>query len=284
MSSSSKPPRLRHIANLWSMVHYPSKKEEWSLERKVAEIKASGFDGFTTFPTSEHKQLAEKHGLTIIGYFATGMDGTLEELIGQNKEAGAHYINVQLADEDTLPLEALDLTLRMMKEGARQGVELAVEIHRDTATETPEKLYALTDAYEKATGELLSLTLDYSHIAVVKHLQPRDYVGKLLVHPPLIQGTAQMHLRPFNGHHAQVPVTDGHGGISPETEDWLPFVEELFRIWLSGPQSGRDLFVCPEMGPIEGGYNLHCLPNSWEDAVVLKKLIQKCWEAAAPSP
>ena len=277
---SSIPPQLRHIANLWSMVHYPSEKKEWSLERKIAEVKKAGFDGFTTLATREHKALAEKHGLIVIGYFASSMEGTLEQLIRQNREAGARHINVQLADEDTLTPEALRITLRMMKEGARQGVELAVEIHRDTATETPEKLYALTDGYKKATGELLPLTLDYSHIAVVKHLQPWGY-KKMLVQPKLIQRAVQMHLRPFNGQHCQVPVTDGNGKLSPEVKDWLPFAEELFRVWRAGRQEGRELFVCPEMGPVPGGYNMHSLPNSWEDAVILKGLIQKCWNASA---
>ena len=263
------------------MTHYPSRKKEWSLERKVAAIKAAGFDGFTTFPTPAHKKLAKKYGLTIVGYFATGMPGTLRQLIRQNKENGARLINVQLADEDTLTPEALRLTLRLMKESARQEIETAVEIHRDTATETPEKLYALVDGYRKATGKLLSLTLDYSHLAVVKHLAAGDFIGKLLVRPKLIQRAAQMHLRPFNGHHCQVPVTDGKGKVSPEARDWLPFVEALFRLWREGRQMGRDLFVCPEMGPLAGGYNLHALPNSWEDAIVLKGLIQKCWDASA---
>ena len=35
-----------------------------------------------------------------------------------------------------------------------------------------------------------------------------------------------------------------------------------------------------EMGPIWLGYNLHCLPNSWEDAVVLRGEIEKCWRRA----
>ena len=34
-------------------------------------------------------------------------------------------------------------------------------------------------------------------------------------------------------------------------------------------------------GPIAGGYNLHSLPNSWEEAIVLKGLIEKAWKASA---
>jgi hypothetical protein len=57
-----------------------------------------------------------------------------------------------------------------MKDAEKIGCEPSVEIHRNTCTETPEKTYALAHAYRKATGKLLPMTLDYSHIAVVKHL------------------------------------------------------------------------------------------------------------------
>ena len=276
----ANPPRIRHIANFWSMVHYPSQKKEWSLERKAEAMKEAGFDGFTTMPSAEHKRLAEKYGLIIVGYFSSANAADFGELLLQNKENGAHHINVQLANEDTLTPEALRLTLRLMKEGEELGVEPAVEIHRDTCTETPEKAYALADAYRKATGKYLPMTLDYSHPAVVKHLHPGNYAEKLLVQPKLIQRAAQMHLRPFNGHHCQVPVTDAKGKITQEIKDWLPFVEALFRVWRQGNQEGRELFVCPEMGPVAGGYNLHGLPNSWEEASVLKGLIQKVWRAS----
>ena len=276
----ANPPRIRHIANFWSMVHYPSQKKEWSLERKAEAMKEARFDGFTTMPSAEHKRLAEKYGLIIVGYFSGANAADFRELLLQNKENGAHHINVQLANEDTLTPEALRLTLRLMKEGEELGVEPAVEIHRDTCTETPEKAYALADAYRKATGKYLPMTLDYSHPAVVKHLHPGNYAEKLLVQPKLIQRAAQMHLRPFNGHHCQVPVTDGKGKITQEIKDWLPFLEALFRAWRQGNQEGRELFVCPEMGPVAGGYNLHGLPNSWEEAIVLKGLIQKVWRAS----
>lgn len=275
------PPKIRFIANLWSLVHYPNQKKEWPLERKVQAVKAAGFDGFSTLLTPEHKRLAEKYGLTVLGYVSSGKASEFPRLLLQNKESGAHFINVQLADDDTLTPEALRLTLRLMKDAAALGVEPSVEIHRDTCTETPEKTYALADGYRKATGKYLPMTLDYSHISVVKHLALSNFAERLLVQPKLIQRAEQLHLRPFNGHHCQVPVTDGKGRVTQEIKDWLPFVEALFRIWRAGKQDGRELFVCPEMGPVAGGYNLHSLPNSWEDAKVLKGLIAKAWKDSA---
>jgi hypothetical protein len=274
-------PKLRMIAAMWSLMQYPNAKKEWSLERKVRAIKEAGFDGFATAATPELKKLADKYGLVIVGYVSSGNAKEFHKLLKENADNGAHYINVQLADEDTLTPEALKLTLQLMKDAEKIGCEPAVEIHRDTCTETPEKAYALADAYRKATGKLLPMTLDYSHVSVVKHLHPGNYASRLLVQPKLIQRVEQIHLRPFNGHHCQIPVTDGKGKLTPEIKDWIPFAEALFRVWRQGKQDGRELFVVPEMGPIAGGYNLHSLPNSWEEAIVLKGLIEKAWKASA---
>ncbi len=279
--NASSAPRIRHIAALWSLVQHPSEKKEWTLERKIRAIKEAGFDGFATLPGPEHKRLADKHGLQIVGYIASGKASEFRKLLIQNRDNGAHFINVQLADEDTLTPEALRLTLKLMDEAARLGVEPSVELHRDTCTETPEKAYALADGYRKATGNYLPMTLDYSHVAVVKHLHPGNFAQRLLVQPRLIQRAELVHLRPFNGHHCQIPVTDGRGRVTPEIRDWMPFAESLFRVWRQGRQAGRDLYVCPEMGPVPGGYNLSTLPSSWEDAVVLKGIIQKLWDASA---
>jgi hypothetical protein len=153
-----------------------------------------------------------------------------------------------------------------------------VEVHRDTCTETPEKTYALADAYQKATGELLPISWDFSHISVVKHLRPDNFIERMIVRPDLIQRAQQFHFRPFNGHHCQVPVTDGQGNLTQEVKDWFPFAEAVLECWLAGNRdNGREIFVCPEMGPIAGGYNLSTLPNSWEDAKILRGEIEKLW-------
>ena len=273
-------PILRQFINLWTLSEHPSPTREWSLEKKIAAIKEAGFWGFTTAAKAEHGKLARKIGLGVIGYISSGNPREFAKLLRQNKDAGAHHINVQLADHDTLTPEALGLTLRLMDEAGKLGLEAAVEVHRDTCTETPEKAYALADAYRKVTGELLPLTWDFSHLAVVKHLWPADtYVPRLLTHPDLIQRAQQFHLRPFNGHHCQIPVTDGRGKLAPEFKAWLPFSEALLRMWLKGNcGKSREIFVCPEMGPIHpADYRLACMPPSWDDALVLAGEIDKLW-------
>jgi sugar phosphate isomerase/epimerase len=276
--SSMRTPYIKHVANLWSLTDYPSSSDPWSLEQQLDAVKAAGFDGFTTQLEPRHAREAEKRGLFVVGYFASGEK--FPELLKSQRDAGAVHINIQLADHDTTPTEALSLTLRLMEEAHRLGgVEPAIEIHRDTCTETPEKAYALADGYFEQTGELLPMTWDFSHLAVVKHLTPENYIGRLLVRPNLIQRAAQFHFRPFNGHHCQVPVTLGDGSLTPEVKDWLPFVGATIRTWLAGnAQTDRTMFAVPEMGPVRGGYNFEHLSNSWEDAVRLRPLLENVWQ------
>ncbi|HND61792.1 MAG TPA: hypothetical protein PLB90_09965, partial [Opitutaceae bacterium] len=98
-----------HIANLWSLVQYPSAAKEWSLEKKIKAVADAGFDGFTTGLTPEHKRLADKYGLKhVLGFVSTssGDPKDFAERIRSQKAAGAVQINVQLDDHDTPPAVA----------------------------------------------------------------------------------------------------------------------------------------------------------------------------------
>jgi len=277
-------PVLRHIANLWTLMGHPSRDAEWTLDEKLQAIREAGFDGVCWGPSEELRDGLERFGLRFVGGIASGDEARFGELLEENARCGAKHVNVQLAGDEVLTPEALRLTLTMMEEGKRRGLEPAIETHRGTATETPEKFYALADAYEQATGELLPVSWDFSHFAVVKHLVPANFVERLLLRPRLMQRAQQFHFRPFNGHHAQVAITDGQGGLTQEVLEWLPFAEAVMRCWLEGNrESGREMFVCPELGPVEGGYALSTFPNSWEDAKVLRLEIDKLWRRAAGS-
>ena len=273
----STPPRLHLIANLWTLTDYPSTCREWSLERKLAAIKDSGFDGFTDALGPEHSRLAEKLGLVAIGYFASSRPSHFRSLIRRNRDGGALRINVQLGNHDTPVESAIGMALRLNEEAEMLGIACDVEVHRDTCTETPEKTYAIAAGYKKVTGRLLPMTWDFSHFAVVKHLAP-PFWDRLLPNVTLLRHARQFHFRPFNGHHCQIPVTDGCGCLTSEFTEWLPFLEKTFSLILAGKNSGQDIYACPEMGPVRGGYNLARLPCSWEDAKILRPIIRQTWD------
>lgn len=271
-------PVLHHIANLWTLMQHPSREHEWTLAEKLDAIQEAGFDGICWAPSDELCEGARERGLIFLGGMTSGSALEFPSLLRDLKRHGAYHVNVQMGADDVLTPKALDLALELMGEADNLGLAPAVESHRGTCTETPEKLYALADAFAQEKGELLPVSWDFSHFAVVKHLVPANFAERLLMRPGLIQHAQQFHLRPFNGHHAQVPITDGRGNLTQEFVDWLPFAEAVLNCWLEGNRdSGRDLFVCPELGPIEGGYALSTFPNSWEDAQVLRNEIDRLW-------
>lgn len=272
-------PVLRYIANLWTLMDHPTREAEWMLDVKLEAIRDAGFDGVCWAPSAELDQGCKKFGLIFVGGMSSGDAKAFPELLSELQQFGAHHVNVQLAADHILTPEALDLTLALMNQSKSLGLLPAIESHRGTCTETPEKTYALADAYQQATGELLPISWDFSHFAVVKHLVPSNFTERLLLRPDLIQNAQQFHLRPFNGHHAQVPITNGAGELTEEVRAWLPFAEATLTCWLEGNRdSGREIFVCPELGPVEGGYALSTFPNSWEDAKVLRREIDALWQ------
>ncbi len=273
------PPRLYHIANLWTMIDYPSAKKEWSLDRKINEIKIAGFDGICALLTPQHQKLTEKLGLQSVGAFSSAKQSEFRSYIQQNIDGGAVHINVQVGDHDTPISKAIKLAVQVVEMGDKMGAKCAIEVHRDTATETPEKTYAIAAGFQKETGKLMPMTWDFSHLSIIKHLAP-PYWDRLLTHPKLIQRAEQFHFRPFNGHHCQIPVTDRYGKITLELQQWIPFLEKTLALWLQGNQNGREVFVIPEMGPVRGGYNISTLPNSWEEAKILRGIIDKAWKKA----
>ncbi|MCF7760707.1 MAG: sugar phosphate isomerase/epimerase [Cephaloticoccus sp.] len=261
------------------MANYPGAKNDWPLECKIKAVKAAGFDGLATIPDEKARLLCRELGLELMG----GLDGSnvaraKKEMIRQ-RDLGAIYLNVQLLDHNTPLPKAARTAVQLVKAGDAVGVKVHIETHRDTSTETPEKYEEIARLYKKETGRLMPTTWDHSHLAVVKHLVPANYAERLLVWPALIQHSNIFHLRPFNGQHCQVPVTNGQGKLTPEFVDYLAFVEELFVCWLNGPQPQGVLWVCPEMG-CSHGYYLSGQPHPWVDAQAARPEYEKAWHRA----
>jgi hypothetical protein len=278
-------PHIAHIASLWTLDGHPSPAAEWSLERKMKAIAAAGFDGINTALTPEHRRLAEKHELRhLLGYIRTWKPAEFARLIRAQKEGGAVHINVQFGEHDTPPAIATKQWIQFERTAEKiGGVIVSLEVHRGTCTETAEKTYEIADRYHRATGQLIRMNFDFSHIASVKHLEPDNYAARLLERPELVQHSEQVHFRPFNGHHCQVPVTF-KGALSPEVKSYLPFVEAFMRLWKKArANQEKTMFACPELGPYApggSGYNISGLPPAWPDAVVLRHELGRVWARA----
>ena len=283
-------PRIVFAASVWTLEGHPSPKREWSLAHKLRAVAGAGFDAVLAGAQPELASLLAKHDLRFTGFFASGDAREFAAAIRAHRVAGAGTINVQLGNDQTSGQQAVKLARALVREAKRQGVYVAIESHRATATETPEKLYALADAFQRATGEPLPITWDVSHLAVVKHLKPFQFSEALLTRPQLIQSARLFHCRPFNGQHAQVPVFDARNRLTREFKDWLRFIEDVFTCWLDGPRPENEIWVCPEIGPMGvHGYNLTTMPPSWEQAVVCRRELANVWRrlggiSTAPQP
>lgn len=271
-------PRIVFVANLWTLDGHPSPRREWTLARKVRAVAEAGFDAVNAPPSPEFMALLEKHALRYMGFFAVRRRSEIRAALAAQKAARAELVNVQLGHGHTPPAEAERFVRDLARESARQNLYAALELHRGTITENPERLDALDRVHRRATANPLPITWDASHPAVVRHLRSTAFHEVLLRPRTLIQAARIFHLRPFNGQHAQVPVFDAHRRLTPEFLVWRDFARDALQLWLDGPRPGNELWVCPEIGPLGAhGYNLSTMPPSWEQAIVCLAELKKLW-------
>jgi hypothetical protein len=279
MKIVSSPPRLVLCSTLWSLVGHPQRGKEWSLRKKFAAIKAAGFDGVVEMYRPELQPHLERHGLVRCGrVYARGGAEALK-LLRREIAHGSRFVDVMLGRHDTTPAAAVKMFLPLHRLARRSGAVAGLETHRDNCAETPEKLAAIARGFERATGEPLPVTWDHSHFATVKALRPEEFSPRLLADVRLIQQSQLFHCRPFNGHHCQIPVTNGRGRLTPEFRHYLKFAEDLFVVWLQGTKPGGELWVCPELGAPDG-YALSIHPPVWPDTVRCGRELRHAWGRA----
>jgi len=268
---------LRTYANLWTLRDHPGRgSAEWMLAQKVAAIADAGFDGVMGEPSQGVGALAAKSKLRFVAYRRLDETHNFHEVLSRCREENALVLQVHLGWHNT-PIDiALDLALRLEAASGETGLDAVIETHRDTCIETPEKTVLLREHFRAATGgRELPLLFDFSHHAVVKHLDP-PFAPRLLTEPELVSRARWHHLRPFNGHHAQIPVLSDDGSLAPEMTDWLAFADEILRLLRKGPLN--EVWICPEIGPVRSGYGLSAFPPSWQQAVALNKILQQHWK------
>ena len=267
------------FVSLWTLVHHPSRQHEWTLDRKLRAIKAAGFNGVCARLDAAIANLARANGLFAVGLIFPDDPAEFSQLLRAQKEFGALHVNVQLGTHATAPLDAVKRWIQLEKAAEQHGLIVSLETHRDSVTETPEKLFKLADQYEKLTRRTLRLAWDFSHYGVVKHLHPGQWVERLLTRPDLIRNASQFYFRPFNSHHAQLPVTH-KGELTPEVMDYLNFAQEVMDVWKSDPENrNREMLGCPALGP-KSGYALSNYPAVWPDALVLSTQLTRRWGKA----
>lgn len=200
----------------------------------------------------------------------------IEPALRAAKELGALAIDVQLGDYDSKLAEMVKLAVRLRDTARDLAMPFAVETHRDTFTETPEATLALVHGYRLKTAETLPLCLDHSHFAVVRHLALGMYWERLREPAELLDAATQFHLRPFNGHHCQIPVLDANGRRTPEYRDWQNYVVPLLTHLRVQPAVDPVLAV-PELGHAAPAYGLSCFGDTWRDVQTIERDLRRFW-------
>lgn len=268
-------PKVRHMCSIGTLGGYGGKGGEWSVPKKLRRIKKAGFDGFLGRIPMITREIVDESGLIFAATTDIGGIPEIKEKLQAIDAAGARCVNVQMLDHDTPTKRAVEVARRVIGTADELGMDVAIEVHRDTCTETPEKAYALAEGFEKAENRPLKMTWDFSHPAVVKHLNP-PYWDRLAERVDLIQLAQQFHFRPFNGHHAQVPALNRKGELTPEFLDFMEFVDRLIGVWLEAATPGREMFACPEQ--IAGGYMLSVFPDRFKDVQAIRKAIDRSFK------
>ena len=282
--STPPPPRLLLTINLWTLIGQPTPEHEWSMAEKLEVIREAGFAAVTGGAGADPR-LAEwlrANGLRFAGFFDADEPVHYAARIAECLALDDGPMNCQLGHHDTPVEAAVEKCVALMAQADEQGAQVYLEVHRDTCTETPEKTAAIAAGYRARTGRDLPLNFDFSHPAVVKHLDAGNYVERLLgpENAASLQRSNLWHFRPFNGHHCQIPITDGGGAFSPEYAELRPFVREALRIWRAGAERWQHdaLWLVPELGPRSSGYGLSCFPNVWEDCIALGRDLEALWD------
>ena len=271
----SSKPKIYHIASLWTLSGYGDQSSEWSMEQKLNAIRTAGFDGFAGRVSQVTREIVDQSGLIFCAIHDIGEESNIQAELEQIKAVGAVCVNVQMLDHDSPTDIAVPLAVQVLRTADLLEMDVAIEVHRDTCTETPEKTYALAEGYEKAENRPMKITWDFSHPAIIKHISP-PYWDRLAERVDLIQYASQFHFRPFNGHHCQISALDHDGNFTSEFIDWLPFAEKVIEVWLETATDDSVMYACPEQGP--PSYALSIFPDLWEDVQAIRTELDQIWQ------
>ena len=279
--SLAPSPKLKLCTAQWTLTNHPSADKEWSIDRKIKAAKDAGFVGISAGAAPEVVEACSKHGIKLIGMTDIGSVGEVEAKLDRFKGSSATHVNVQLCDHDTAIPKAVTIARKAIVYGESIGLKPAIEWHRDTCTETPEKGLALIDQYKRRYGDTLRVNFDYSHPAIVKHLHPGNFWSRLAEYRvDLFKSSELIHFRTFTGSHCQTPITNGRGKLDLDFIAWRDhFLKPALSAWLESAKPGQTLWAVLELGPKGSGYALDCFPNVWKDAIVAREEIEKVWRS-----
>jgi hypothetical protein len=271
---------------LWGMTALPHGGDrEWSLEEKVEQSMAGGFDGIDIpwtpmFPSMEAVQLAQRashpFGMTCFPTSVEDFRGIADAFV--RLDPAPTYVNVQPNYRVSTINEAIPYLQGLSGIAADAGLPITIETHRDRMTTNLRFTLQLIDALPE-----LRLTADLSHYVVGEEFNvwPVSDEDQALIHR-IIERSDAFHGRVASREQVQItPAWERHGNWLALFQGWW---EDGFGLWTERSQPGDNLFFVCELGPPwyaitdEDGNELS---DRWEDALFLQRVAREIWERVA---
>ena len=236
----ARRPQLKLCAAAWTLTNYPSEAKQWSMDRKVRAAKDAGFDGFSAGADPEIAEACAKHGLQLVGRYSHG---------GRSRAGNWRLLRklvpstsmFRLCDHDTEIRKAVTVARAVMKAGKELKLKPAIEWHRDTCTETPEKGLALAEQYEKRYKEKLRTNFDHSHPAIIKQLRPTNFWERIAEYRTRPAQNERVDSLPhLYGQPLPDAVTNGRGVLDA---DFIIFPQALAHNWVKGQRGATELWA-----------------------------------------
>lgn len=272
--------RLEVFQSLWGMGLRRPGMPERAMEENFAMVAEAGFDGMCIDPAVDEiekcralKPLYEQYGLKcMVNAFPYKLD-ELAPLLRLAQELDACLVNVIGGVMPLSPTEAVPVVHRWMEDGARAGLPLLFETHRNSLLND---LFFTLQVIE-AVPEM-RLCADLSHFVVDREMRTplvetdQGYISRILERSDCFQG------RIASREQIQVQIE------FQQHQEWV----QIFKgWWTAGMQAWRVRnpvdatlsFLC-ELGPPPYAItdaNQCELSDRWEESLVIKGWVREIW-------
>jgi hypothetical protein len=277
------PPRLLLVQNLWGLRAYPSAVEEWPDARKVAEIKAAGFDAFDVWvggaveaDLARWQELGRAHGIGIGVEFGPERVEDADAAIAAAKRLGSPYLDAHVASYFTPEPEALALVRGLVERCRAADMPLVVQTHRGRVTQDLLRTVALARAIPE-----LRFDLDFSHYLVAGELTGALPPPAEAALATLMERATMLDGRVSNGEQVQIDI--GPAGDNPHARRFAALWKKVMVSWLERARPGDVLPFRVELGPpsyailtLEGRE----ISDRWAQTLVIRSIAERVFNEA----
>jgi len=278
---TNNPPRLQVQHSLWSLIGLPMNAEtEWTLEEKLAKVKAAGFEGVECWlgPEDEakHRVAMDHEGLRLtLGHHPHTLED-VQKVVAQAKRLNADFVFAQPLNPFYPLKEAAEFLREARKIAHDEGLCLFVETHRNNIPESLNQALQLIDLMPE-----IRFTGDFSHYVVISEFYGLAYERAIERMMPVLSRTSHLHGRISNGEAVQVDVGDGSGETA---QFFVQIWAAAMREWRKEAVPGDVFPFASELGPPRYAITLPDgkeFSDRWEQSLVMKRLAEQAWAESA---